>query len=111
MQRRRPQFKRRKFKPTSSRKLSIRDFGILEFLWTWKIASSPMLKEHALKGKTDWWAYKALRRLEKEKYLLRLPRGNVLEQELWTLSDIGFEVVLMNRDDIKQYRYRVHAPA
>jgi hypothetical protein len=77
----------------------------------WKVASSPMLKEHAFKGKTNWWVYKALRRLESEKYLVRLPRGRNIEQELWTLTDHGFEVFLMDRDDIKEYRYRVHAPA
>lgn len=70
-----------------------------------------MLKEHAFKGKSNWWVYKALRRLESEKYLVRLPRGRNIEQELWTLTDHGFEVVLMDRDDIKEYRYRVHAPA
>lgn len=89
----------------------MRDLASLEFLWMWKVASSPMLKEHAFRNKTEWWVYKALRRLEKEKYIVRLPRGRNIEQELWTLTEHGFEVVLMDRDDIREYRHRIHAPA
>jgi hypothetical protein len=70
-----------------------------------------MLKEVAFQNKSVWWVYKSLRRLEKEKYLQKLPRGINLEQELWTITDHGFEIVLMDRDDIKEYRYRAHAPA
>lgn len=111
MRSRRPFFKRRKFRPTSTRKHSLRDLAVLEFLWQWKVATSPMLKQVAFKGKSDWWVYKALRQLQKEKYITRLPRGRNIEQELWTLTEHGFEVFLMDRDDIKEYRYRVHAPA
>lgn len=103
--------RRRKFKPTSRRKLSINDLNIINFLWTWKVASSPMLKQVGYKSKSQWWAYKALKQLEDEKYILRLPRGRNVEQELWTLTDHGFEVFLMDRDDINEYRHRVHAPA
>jgi hypothetical protein len=84
---------------------------VLDFLWTWKVASTPMLQEVAFRRKSAWWVYKALRRLRSEKYIELLPRGKNLEQELWTLTDHGFEIVLMDRDDIKEYRYRVHAPA
>jgi hypothetical protein len=87
------------------------DLAVLDFLWTWKVASTPMLQEVAFRKKSAWWVYKALRRLRTEKYIELLPRGKNLEQELWTLTDHGFEIVLMDRDDIKEYRYRVHAPA
>jgi hypothetical protein len=70
-----------------------------------------MLKEVAFREKSPWWTYKALSQLRKEKYIERLPRGKNLSQELWTVTEHGFEVVLMDRDDIKEYRYRVHAPA
>lgn len=80
---------KRKFKPTSRRTLSKGDILVLDF----------------------WWAYKALRQLEKEKYLQRLPRGKFLDQEVFTLTQAGFEMVLMDRDDIDQYRYRPHSPA
>lgn len=40
-----------------------------------------------------------------------LPRGKYLNQEVLTLTELGFEVVLMDRDDIQQYRYKPHAPA
>jgi hypothetical protein len=33
-------FVKRKFKRTSSRKLSVGDIQVLDFLWTWKVASS-----------------------------------------------------------------------
>lgn len=39
-----------------------------------------------------------------------LPRGKYLNQEVLTLTELGFEVVLMDRDDIKEYRYKPHAP-
>ena len=107
----RQRYKRRKFKTTSSRKLSSRDLLVLDFLWTWKVASLPMLKEIAYSDKSAWWAYKAVRQLRSEKYIELLPRGKNLDQELWALTEHGFEVVLMDRDDIKSYRYRVHAPA
>ena len=70
-----------------------------------------MLREVAYRNKSHWWVYKALRQLREEKYIELLPRGKNLEQEVWTLTEHGFEVVLMDRDDIKEYRWRVHAPA
>jgi len=103
--------KRRKFKRYSDRKLSLRDLAVLDFLWTWKAASTGVLTEVAYKDKSQWWIYKALRQLQKEKYIQLLPRGRNLEIELWALTDLGFEVVLMDRDDIINYRYRPHAPA
>lgn len=71
----------------------------------------PILGEVAYKGKSVWWIYKALKRLQNERYIQLLPRGNNLEQELWALTDHGFEVILMDRDDIIHYRYKPHAPA
>lgn len=70
-----------------------------------------MLKEVAYKNESPWWVYKALRRLKDERYIQLLPRGKNLNLELWALTKNGFEVVLMDRDDLEQYRYRVHAPA
>lgn len=78
------------------------DLTVLDFLWTWKVASTPMLREAAYRRKSPWWVYKSLRRLRDEKYIELLPRGKNLEQELWTLTDHGFEIVLMDRDDIKE---------
>lgn len=104
-------FLKRKFKPTSIRPLAKGDILVLDFLWTWKVASSSMLKLVGYNTKSDWWAYKAIRRIEKEKYIQRLPRGKFLDQEIWTLTQAGFEIVLMDRDDIDQYRYRPHSPA
>ena len=89
----------------------MRDLLVLEFLWTWKAASTAMLKEVAYKNDSHWWVYKALRRLKQERYIQLLPRGRNLDLELWALTKHGFEVVLMDRDDLEQYRYRVHAPA
>lgn len=103
--------RRRKFKRHSNRKLSLRDLAVLDFLWTWKVATTPMLTEVAYKDKSVWWVYKALRQLQKEKYIQLLPRGKNLEQELWALTDLGFEIILMDRDDIVNYRYKPHAPA
>lgn len=87
------------------------DLTVLDFLWTWKVASTPMLREAAYRRKSPWWIYKSLRQLRDEKYIELLPRSKNLEQELWTLTEHGFEIVLMGRDDISEYRYRVHAPA
>lgn len=84
---------------------------MLDFLWTWKVASTGVLTEVAYKEKSVWWVYKALRQLQKEKYIQLLPRGKNLELELWALTDLGFEVILMDRDDIINYRYKPHAPA
>lgn len=102
---------KRSFRRVSDRKLSNRDLTILEFLWMWKAASTPMLKEVAFPNESHWWVYKALRQLKGEKYIQLLPRGRNLDLEVWALTKNGFEVVLMDRDDIEQYRYRVHAPA
>lgn len=107
----RPILKKRKFKRTSDRKLSVRDLSVLDFLWTWKVASTPMLGEMAYKGKSAWWVYKALKQLQNERYIQLLPRGKNLELELWALTELGFEVVLMDRDDLMFHRYRPHAPA
>ena len=101
----------RNFKRQSDRKLSAKDLLVLDFLWNWKAASTPMLKEVAYKADSPWWVYRALRRLKQEKYIQLLPRGRHLDLELWALTRHGFEVVLMDRDDMEQYRYRVHAPA
>lgn len=103
VQRRRHQWK-------SKRRLSARDIAVLDFLWTWKVASTPLLKEVAFRDKSQWWVYKALHQLQKERYIQSLPRGKFLEAELWALTDIGFEVVLMDRDDLNQYRFKPHAP-
>jgi hypothetical protein len=103
--------RKRRFKRTSSRKLSPSDLSVLDFLWTWKVASTPMLTEWAYKGNSPWWVYKALRQLERERYIQALPRGKYFAVELWALTDLGFEVVLMDRDDIAFHRYRPHAPA
>ncbi len=102
--------RRRPFKRRSNRKLSNRDLAVLDFLWTWKVASTPMLGEVAFKGQSIWWVYKALRQLKREGYIQALPRGKSLDMELWALTVSGFEVFLMDRDDIAQYRYRAHAP-
>jgi hypothetical protein len=104
-------FVKRKFKRTSNRKLSLGDILALDFLWTWKVASHQMLKLIGYPAQSNWWAYKAIKQLEREKYIQPLPRGKYLEQELWTLTALGFEVVLMDRDDINQYRFKPHAPA
>ncbi len=101
----------RAFRRPSSRKLTPQDLKVLDFLWTWKAASTPLLKELVWKKESFWWAYKALKQLQREKYIQLLPRGKNLELELWALTRTGFEVVLMDRDDIEQYRFRVHAPA
>ncbi len=101
----------RAFRRPSSRKLTPQDLRVLDFLWTWKAASPPVLKELVWKKESFWWAYKALKQLQREKYIQLLPRGKNLELELWALTRTGFEVVLMDRDDIEQYRFRVHAPA
>jgi hypothetical protein len=101
----------RNFKRQSDRKLSAKDLLVLDFLWNWKAASTPMLKEVAYKTDSAWWVYRALRRLKQERYIQLLPRGKNLDLELWALTRHGFEVVLMDRDDMEQYRFRVHAPA
>lgn len=103
--------RKRKFKRTVRRKLSLNDIHILDFLWMWKVASSQMLKLVGYKRKSEWWAYKAIRQLEKEKYIQRLPRGKYLDLEVWALTELGFEIVLMDRDDIVEYRYKPHAPS
>lgn len=104
-------FRKRKYKRQSARKLTTSDIQVLDFLWTWKVASPQILKLVAYSNKSDWWVYKALRQLINEKYIVRLPRGKYLNQEVLTLTELGFEVVLMDRDDIKEYRYKPHAPA
>lgn len=104
-------FIKRKYKRKSTRKLSHSDIQVLEFLWTWKVASPQILKLVAFADKSDWWVYKALRQLITEKYIMPLPRGKHLNQEVLTLTELGFEIVLMDRDDIQQYRYKPHAPA
>ncbi|MGZ3797112.1 MAG: hypothetical protein ACXVB1_12135 [Pseudobdellovibrionaceae bacterium] len=104
-------FVKRKFKRTSSRKLSPGDIQVLDFLWTWKVASQQMLILIGYPNASPWWAYKAIKQLEKEKYIQALPRGKYLDQEVWTLTHLGFEVVLMDRDDIVEYRFKPHAPA
>lgn len=104
-------FVKRKFKRTSSRKLSSGDIQVLDFLWTWKVASQQMLILIGYPKKSIWWAYKAIKQLEREKYIQALPRGKYLDQEVWTLTHLGFEVVLMDRDDIVEYRFKPHAPA
>ncbi len=104
-------FVKRKYKRKTTRKLSASDIQVLDFLWTWKVASTQILKLVAFKGKSDWWLYKAIRQLIAEKYIMPLPRGKYLTQEVLTLTELGFEVVLMDRDDIQQYRYKPHAPA
>ena len=101
----------RSFRRVSDRKLNYRDLLVLDFLWNWKAASTSLLKEVAYKNDSYWWVYKALRRLKEERYIHLLPRGRNLDLELWALTKNGFEVVLMDRDDLEQYRYRVHAPA
>lgn len=106
-----PAFIKRKYKRKSTRKLSASDIQVLDFLWTWKVASPQILKLVAFADKSDWWVYKAIRQLVKEKYIMPLPRGKYLNQEVLTLTELGFEVVLMDRDDIQQYRYKPHAPA
>ena len=108
----RPRFiRRRSFRRKSERNLSRRDIAVLDFLWTWKVASTPLLKEVAFSNKSPWWVYKALRQLKNENYIQSLPRGKFIEQELWALTGLGFEVVLMDRDDLMVYRYKPHAPA
>jgi len=104
-------FVKRKYKRKSNRKLSASDIQVLDFLWTWKVASPQILKLVAFSGKSDWWVYKSVRQLIAEKYIMPLPRGKYLNQEVLTLTELGFEVVLMDRDDIQQYRYKPHAPA
>ncbi len=111
MQERRAPLRRRRYKSSSLRRLTTRDLTVLEFLWTWKVSSTPLIHEIAFKGKSAWWVYKALVQLRNEKYIELLPRGKNLSQELWTLTEHGFEIVLMDRDDIKDYRYKVHAPS
>lgn len=78
----------------------MRDIGVLEFRWTWKVATTQMLKEVSFKNKSQWWVYKALRQLKNEKLIQVLPRGKHLDLELWALTEAGFEVVLMDRDDM-----------
>lgn len=102
---------KRKYKRTSNRRLSSSDIQVLDFLWTWKVASPKMLKLVAYPDKSDWWVYKAIRQLISENYIMPLPRGKYLDQEVLTLTQLGFEIVLMDRDDITQYRYKPHAPA
>lgn len=104
-------FRKRKYKRRSNRKLSTSDIQVLDFLWTWKVASPQILRLVAFANKSDWWVYKAIRQLIAEKYIVPLPRGKYLNQEVLTLTELGFEVVLMDRDDIKEYRYKPHAPA
>lgn len=103
--------KRRPLRRTSNRKHSSRDFTVLDFLWTWKVASTPMLQEVAFQGMSTWWVYKALRQLKDEGYIQTLPRGKFLDFELWALTESGFEIVFMDRDDISYRRYKPHAPA
>lgn len=102
---------KRKYKRTSNRKLSSSDILVLDFLWTWKVASPKILKLVAYPDKSDWWVYKAIKQLMTENYIMPLPRGKYLDQEVLTLTQLGFEIVLMDRDDIQQYRYKPHAPA
>lgn len=107
---RKPFSKKRRFKRTSDRKLSTSDLIALDFLWTWKVATTGMIEQVAFSGKSTWWVYKAMRQLKNEGYIQLMPRGKLLNQELWALTELGFEVVLMDRDDITMHRYKPHAP-
>lgn len=93
------------------RDLTRNEITALEFLWKWKLASTQLLKEVAFKKYSNWSAYKILRKLYDEGYLDFAPKGKYLPQKLWCLSKKGFETFLLNRDDLTNQRYRVHAPA
>ncbi len=67
-----------------------------------------MLHEVAYKDKSIWWVYKVVRQLQKEGYVQALPRSKHFNQQLWALTGHGFEIVLMDRDDIKMMRYKPH---
>lgn len=103
--------KKKRPKRISMRPLSAGDLRVLEFLWTWKAASLQMLGLAGYPKKSNWRVYRAIRQLEKEKYIERLPRTKFLQQEVFALTELGFETVLVDRDDLKERRFRVHAPA
>lgn len=105
--------KRRKRRPkrVSTRPLSAGDIRVLEFLWMWKAASPQMLGLVGYPRKSTWRVYRAVRQLEKEKYIERCPRGKFLQQNILALTELGFETILLDRDDLKELRFRAHAPA
>lgn len=95
----------------ASRDLSKLEFEIIEFVWTWKVAPTSLVKEVLMRKKTDWQAYKIIRRLKLDGILEEIPKSRYISHRLLCVSELGFDIYLADRDFIEKFRFRVHAPA
>jgi len=95
----------------ASRDLSKLEFEIIEFVWRWKVAPGSLVKEVLMKKKTEWQAYKIIRKLKLDGILEEIPKSKFISHRLLCVTQLGFDIYLADRDFIEKFRFRVHAPA
>ncbi len=95
----------------ASRDLSKLEFEIIEFVWRWKVAPNSLVKEVLMKHKTEWQAYKIIRKLKLDGILEEIPKSKFINHRLLCVTELGFDIFLAHRDFIEKFRFRVHAPA
>lgn len=87
--------------------LTEREFKILMFLWKWKVASYPTLKEAVSRNTNTWNFYHNLRRLDFEGYI-ELKAGSMSDGRqflLWTLTEHGYEYIREGLGVLKNETY------
>ncbi len=95
----------------AGRDLSKLEFEIIEFVWRWKVVPSSLVQAFLMKSKTDWQAYKIIRKLKLDGILEEIPKGKIVNHRLLCVTELGFDIYLADRDHIDKFRFRVHAPA
>lgn len=92
-------------KPSHSAILSSKEMEMLEFLWRWKIVTSPVIVEKFFANKKPNTVYKRLKLLEENKFIgfLQDPSGNYAG---WSLTRKGYHLVRSRLMGLKEDGYR-----
>lgn len=88
--------------------LTGREHQILMFLWKWKAASYPTLKQAISSNTNNWNFYQNLGRLNKSGYI-ELHAGSTSTEKqylLWTLTEKGFEYIREDLGELKNETFQ-----
>lgn len=96
-------------KQKSNFQITSDDYGLLQFLWKWKLSTTAIINKAVYKDRSANRCYRRLRSLEENKYIESIFSRDRMVC-LWQLTDKGYQELNFDGIEISQRGYKAEHP-